>query len=59
MNHLMPHSDALFEDFPRLPLIHLHSLICFLSLANLLAFYKGSGAGGRKNQINCKRPAAV
>lgn len=43
MNHLMPHSDILFEDFPRLPLIHLHSLICLLSLVNLLAYYKGGG----------------
>jgi len=42
----MPHSDLLFEDFPRLPLIHLHSLICLLSLVNLLAFHKGRGAGG-------------
>lgn len=50
MNHLMPHSDLLFEDFPRLSLIHLRSLICLLSLVNLLAFYKGRG--GEKEKSN-------
>lgn len=48
MNHLMLHSDILFEDFPRLPLIHLHSLICLLSLVNLLAFYKGGRERGEE-----------
>lgn len=51
MNHLMPHSDLLSEDFPRLSLIHLHSLICLLFLLNLLAFQKGRGEGKNSHQL--------